>query len=133
MVTIPEGKAVVLFDGMCNLCSDRVQFIIKRDKKDYFVFASLQSEIGQELAKGLEKTTDSIVLLENDKLFVKAEAALRIAKHLGQPWTAISTLRVLPNFLLNGVYTLIANNRYRWWGKKNSCWMPTAELKVKFL
>lgn len=133
MATIPEGKAVVLFDGMCNLCSESVQFIIKRDKNDYFVFASLQSDVGQSLAQGLEKNTDSIILLENNELYVKAEAALRIAAHLGQPWTAISSLRVLPNFLLNGVYTLIAKNRYRWWGKKNSCWIPTPALKVKFL
>ncbi|HLS29591.1 MAG TPA: thiol-disulfide oxidoreductase DCC family protein [Flavobacteriaceae bacterium] len=133
---LPKHKKIILFDGVCNLCMKSVQFVIKRDKNDLFRFASLQSELGQELTEsfGIDKDqVDSIVLTDSTgKYYVKSAAALHIAKDLpGYRW--MKGFLYLPKFLRDPVYELIAKNRYKWFGKKEECMIPTPELKAKFL
>ncbi|WDO12157.1 thiol-disulfide oxidoreductase DCC family protein [Flavobacterium sp. WW92] len=137
MTNLPQDKKIILFDGVCNLCDSSIQFIIRHDKKDLFRFVALQSEIGMEIIKHIGVDTskiDSILLYEPGKAYYyKAEAALKIAKELGGIYTAISWFGILPNFLTNSVYDYIAKNRYKWYGKKDACMIPTPELKAKFL
>ncbi|MBA9074966.1 putative DCC family thiol-disulfide oxidoreductase YuxK [Flavobacterium gossypii] len=137
MTNLPKDKKIILFDGVCNLCDSSIQFIIKHDKKDLFRFVALQSEIGMEIIKHIGVDTskiDSILLYEPGKAYYyKAEAALKIAKELGGIYTAISWFGILPKFLTNSVYDYIAKNRYKWYGKKDACMIPTPELKAKFL
>ncbi|KQS45811.1 thiol-disulfide oxidoreductase [Flavobacterium sp. Leaf359] len=136
-MNLPQDKKIILFDGVCNLCDSSIQFIIKHDKKDIFRFVALQSEIGLEIINHIGIDTskiDSILLYEPGKAYYyKAEAALKIAKELGGIYTAISWFSILPNFLTNTVYDYIARNRYKWYGKKEACMIPTPELKAKFL
>lgn len=136
-MNLPQDKKIILFDGVCNLCDSSVQFIIRHDKKDIFRFVALQSEIGLEIIKHIGIDTskiDSILLYEPGKAYYyKAQAALKIAKELGGIYTAISWFSILPNFLTNKVYDYIAKNRYKWYGKKEACMIPTPELKAKFL
>ncbi|KIX22589.1 thiol-disulfide oxidoreductase [Flavobacterium sp. 316] len=134
---IPKNKKVILFDGVCNLCDSSVQFIIKHDKKDIFRFTAIQSEIGQEIIKhtGINtESIDSIILYEpRIAYYYKAEAALLIARELKGIYKLISYLNFLPKVIKNGVYDYIAKNRYKWYGKKEACMIPTPELKAKFL
>ncbi|UOX33400.1 thiol-disulfide oxidoreductase DCC family protein [Flavobacterium sediminilitoris] len=134
---IPKNKKVILFDGVCNLCDSSVQFIIKHDKKDIFRFTAIQSEIGQEIIKhtGINtESIDSIILYEPGiAYYYKAEAALLIARELKGIYKLISYLNFLPKVIKNGVYDYIAKNRYKWYGKKEACMIPTPELKAKFL
>lgn len=133
----PEGKKIVLFDGVCNLCNGFVQTIIKHDKKDIYRFASLQSDYGQQVQKYLGLNYDhikSVVLYEPGvAYFHKSEAALRIIRSFGGAYSLIWIFRIFPNFISNAVYDFVALNRYRWFGKKDSCMIPTPELKAKFL
>jgi predicted DCC family thiol-disulfide oxidoreductase YuxK len=127
---------VILFDGVCNLCSGAVQFVLKRDKKKRYKFASLQGEAGQALLYQYGLPLDnfnSFVLVENGKVLTKSNAALEIAKHLSGGWKLLSAFRIIPSFIRDGVYRLIASNRYKWFGKKESCWIPTPELRARFL
>lgn len=137
IINLPQDKKIILFDGVCNLCDSSIQFIIKHDKKDIFRFVALQSEIGLEIINhiGIDTTKiDSILLYEPGKAYYyKAQAALKIAKELGGIYTAISWFSILPNFLTNTIYDYIARNRYKWYGKKDACMIPTPELKAKFL
>ncbi|ALM19895.1 thiol-disulfide oxidoreductase [Nonlabens sp. MIC269] len=131
-----QDKKIILFDGVCNLCNGAVVFIIKRDKKDVFRFAALQSEIGEKLLRKHQidpEKTDSIILVDDNNAFAKAGAALRIAQELSGLWPALAILRIVPRFISNAVYDWIASNRYQWFGKKESCMIPTPELKAKFL
>ncbi|MBF6642361.1 thiol-disulfide oxidoreductase DCC family protein [Flavobacterium sp. J49] len=134
---LPKDKKIILFDGVCNLCNDSVQFVIKHDKKDVFRFAALQSELGLKIIKhiGIDITnTDSIVLYEPGKAYYyKSEAALLIIKEFGGIYTMLRILTLFPKFLSNFVYDLVAKNRYRWYGKQESCMIPTPELAAKFL
>ena len=128
---------IILFDGVCNLCNDAVQFVIKRDKEAVFLFAPLQGNTGQKLLKerGINPNEiDSIILIEPNVVFyVKSDAALEIVKKLDTPWRFIHLFKVLPRVLRDFVYDFIAKNRYRWYGKKDQCMIPTPELKSKFL
>jgi len=127
---------VVLFDGACNLCNGFVQFLISRDPAGYFRFASLQSAEGQALLAqhGLPTPTEpeSIVLIENGRAYTHSQAVLRMARHL-PGWRWLSAFRVVPRFLRDAVYRWVARNRYRWFGRQESCWLPTPELKARFL
>jgi predicted DCC family thiol-disulfide oxidoreductase YuxK len=127
--------SIILFDGVCNLCNQSVQFIIKRDKKDYFRFAALQSEIGTDLLQQyhVSPQSDSIVFIDNGKAYTKSSAALRICKGLSGLWPLMYAFIIIPPFLRNSIYNWIARNRYRWFGKKNACMIPTPALKSKFL
>ena len=137
MTDLPENKKIVLFDGVCNLCNGAVMFIIKHDKKDIFRFISLQSNKGQEIQKQLnlpEKNIDIIILyVPYDVTYYKADAVLEIAKNLGSLSYFVPIANILPNRFQNFVYDFVAKNRYRWFGKKTSCLLPTKEIKSKFL
>lgn len=127
---------VILFDGVCNLCNGFIQFIIKKDKKNKFKFCSLQSEQGQNIIKQNSKdlkNIDSVLLFTNNQIYNKSTAVLKIAKTLGFPYNIIKIISVIPVKLRDRIYDFIAKNRYRWFGKKTSCWIPTSELKEKFL
>lgn len=127
---------IILFDGVCNLCNGAVNFIIKKDKKQLYSFASLQSNFGKDLLKqyGLENNAlNSFVLIENDKAYLKSSAALRIAKNLGEVYSILYGLMIVPRFMRDFVYSIIANNRYRWFGKTNECMIPTQQLQARFL
>jgi predicted DCC family thiol-disulfide oxidoreductase YuxK len=131
-----ESKKIILFDGVCNLCNNSVVFIIKRDKKDVFRFAAIQSDEGEKLIKEHNidtSKTDSIILIEENKYSVKSTAALKIAKYLKGGYPLLYGFIILPVFFRNWVYDIIAKNRYKWFGKKDSCMIPTPELKSKFL
>ena len=131
-----SGKIVILFDGVCNLCNGAVQFIIKRDNTSKFLFASLQSDFGQsQLQKfGLDPSKlHSIIALDNGKFYERSDAALKIASGLAQPWSILGVFRIVPRFFRDWVYDLIAKSRYRIFGKRESCMIPTPELKGRFV
>ncbi|WP_333696190.1 thiol-disulfide oxidoreductase DCC family protein [Flavobacterium sp.] len=136
MENIPKDKKIILFDGVCNLCDSSVQFIIKKDKKDLFRFASIQSEIGQQIIRYLGIDTskvDSIILyVPGEAYYLKAEAAMQIAKDL-KSWHKIISYLSFTGSLGNFIYDYVAQNRYRWYGKKEACMIPTEEMKAKFL
>ncbi len=128
--------AIVLFDGYCNLCSWSVQFILKRDKKDYFRFASLQSDKGRQLIKQFDKPFDldeSVVLMENENIYFKSTAALRIAKKLKSFWPLSYAFIVIPKFIRDYIYTIIAKNRFKWFGKRAECYLPKNNEQELFL
>jgi predicted DCC family thiol-disulfide oxidoreductase YuxK len=137
MTSHPEIQSpVVLFDGVCNLCNAAVKFIIKRDKKDLFRFASLQSTVGQEVMKKYSLSTESFnsfVLVEKGKVYTKSAGALMVAKQLSGGWPLLSAFMIVPRFIRDAVYNFIANNRYKWFGKKDECWVPTHALQSKFI
>jgi len=137
MENIPNDKKIILFDGVCNLCDSTVQFLIKRDKKDIFRFVAIQSDLGQEIIQhiGIDTSkTDSIILyIPGEAYYYKAEAALKIGKELGGVYSLLSIFTLLPKILSNGVYDFIARNRYKWYGKKDACMIPTPSMKAKFL
>lgn len=127
---------IILFDGVCNLCNGSVTFIIERDKKNVFKFAALQSETGSKMIaeRGIDITIiDSILLIEPGAYYIKSTAALKIAKNLSGAWPLLYGLIILPVSFRDWVYDIIAKNRYKWFGKEESCMIPTAELKGKFL
>lgn len=132
----PEGKKIILFDGVCNLCDNTVQFIIKHDTKDVFRFIALQSEMGEKILKyiGVDRSKiDSIILYEPGvSYYFKAEAAMLIAGELNT-WHRILKYFTFMSKFGNLFYDLIAKNRYKWYGKKDACMMPTPEIKSKFL
>lgn len=126
----------LLFDGVCNLCSGSVQFILKRDTRGRFRFASLQSDAGRRLmtGHGLDpEALSSVVLIEDGRAYQESTAALRIARHLPGAWKLLRVFTVIPRPLRDAVYRLIARNRYRWFGKTETCWLPTPELRARFL
>ena len=127
---------IVLFDGVCNLCTGSVQFILERDRRGLFRFASLQSEVGRRLLgeQGLDADAlGSVVLIEDGQAFRESAAVLRIARHLPGAWKLLGAFLAVPRPLRDFVYRRIARNRYRWFGKTEACWLPTPELKARFL
>lgn len=129
-------EPVILFDGVCNLCNSSVLFIIQRDPKAKFRFASLQSDFGkaQMLRFGLNHTElDSVLLVKEENLYQKSNAALEIARNLTGGWPLLYAFKVIPAFLRDWIYNWIARNRYRWFGKKDACMIPTPELKSRFV
>ena len=134
---LPKNKQLVLFDGVCNFCNASILKIIKMDKKNIFMFASLQSEVGKEITNHFNidtKTVDSIILVESDsKYYIKATAALKIGKHFRGLWQLFQIFWILPTSFRDFFYNYIAKNRYKWFGKKESCMIPTPELKSKFI
>ncbi|ELY70345.1 thiol-disulfide oxidoreductase DCC family protein [Natrinema versiforme] len=128
----PDGP-IILFDGVCNLCNGFVQFILPRDTEGKFRFASLQSDVGTELLAEHDLPTDeleSIVLIEGEDSYVKSDAVIRIARHLGGPYALLGPFRFLPRRLRNWAYDFVAARRYRWFGKKDQCAMPPADVDV---
>lgn len=134
---VQKAYKIILFDGVCNLCNSSVQFVIKRDTENTFRFAALQSEIGQKLVaeRGIDGSkTDSIILIEPGiAYYTKSDAALQIGRQLKGYRTISKILNLIPSALRNIVYDFVARNRYRWYGKRDECMVPTPELKAKFL
>ena len=131
-----SDKAKILFDGVCNLCNSSVNFVINHDRKNYFVFTPLQSEAGKKLITKFnidDSLRDSFVLIENNKIYFKSSAALRTVKHLDKLYSALYAFIIVPPFIRNGVYSYIARNRYKWFGKKEVCMIPNEEIKNRFI
>ena len=127
---------VILFDGVCNLCNGAINFVLRHDKKGIFRFASLQSEAGQQLlaAYGLDaRELNSFFLVENGKVYKKSAAALRVMNHFSWYWKELQILRIVPYFLRDAIYDFVAHNRYKWFGKRQECMVPTPELQKRFL
>lgn len=129
-------KPIVLFDGVCNLCSSAVQFIIRHDKKNIFMFTSLQSEAGQKLLAQYHFPLDelnSFILIENNKAYTRSTGALKVAKKLNGLWPWLYSFIIIPKIFRDSIYDLVGKNRYKWFGKKDACMIPTPELKARFL
>lgn len=127
---------VLLFDGVCNLCNSSVQFIIERDPEAHFRFASLQSDEGKALLDRFDDRPldlSSVVLVQDGQLYARSEAALRVARQLGGGWSLLYAFIVVPRPIRDAVYNWIARNRYRWFGKKDACMIPSPDLKARFL
>ena len=127
---------VVLFDGVCNYCNAMVNFIIRRDKKKVFRFAPLQSEAAQEILRQYhfpQMNFDSFILVENDKIHQRSDAALRLYNKLPWYWKWTQIFWIFPKFIRDGVYNVIARNRYKWFGKKDQCMVPAPEVRERFL
>ena len=137
MKNLPPKKKIILFDGVCNLCDSAVQFVIQHDTKDVFRFVALQSELGQEILHHIginPNNIDSIILYEPGiAYYYKSQAALQIAKSLGGYFHFGTIFRIIPTRISNQLYDYIAKNRYKWYGKKDNCLVPTKELQSKFL
>ncbi|UKM64199.1 DUF393 domain-containing protein [Flavobacteriaceae bacterium GSB9] len=137
MVKLPKNKQLILFDGVCNLCNSSVQYVIKHDKNNMFLFTALQGDVGQKIIEHYNidtSKTDSILLYNPEKgIDYKSTAALKIALKLGFPRNLIGVFFIVPRFIRNWVYDFIARNRYKWYGKQESCMIPTPELKNRFL
>ena len=135
---VPKDKQLILFDGVCNLCNSSVLYVIKRDKQNKFLFAPLQSDIGKQIIDKFNldtSKTDSILLYNpiKEKVSSKSSAALGIAKQLNFPTNLMAVFFIVPTFIRNWVYDYVAKNRYKWYGKKDACMIPTPELKAKFI
>ncbi|MCM2676802.1 thiol-disulfide oxidoreductase DCC family protein [Alkalicoccobacillus plakortidis] len=130
-----NSRGIILFDGVCNLCNKGVDFIIKRDKNRYFYYTSLQSEKGQELKRKyqISEQTDSMILIEGDCAFTHADAILRIVRNLPLRWRIFLVAYLIPPTWRNRLYQFIARHRFRFFGKKDSCRLPTPEERAQFL
>ena len=137
MLNLPPNKKIILFDGVCNLCDSAVQFVIQYDKKDSFRFVALQSDLGQEILNYIginPKNIDSIILYNPGvAYYYKSRAALEIATDLGGFFHLGTLFKIIPTGISDQIYDYIAKNRYKWYGKKEICMIPTLELKSKFL
>jgi predicted DCC family thiol-disulfide oxidoreductase YuxK len=132
---IPDNP-VLLFDGVCNLCNGVVQFVIRNDHKKQIRFASLQSGIGIQLQEQFGHNVgnlETVVLIINNRMFTESSAILRILRILGLPWSLMYGCMIIPKVLRDMVYRFIAKNRYKWFGKQESCMIPTPELRSLFL
>ena len=135
-LALAGGRDIVLFDGVCNLCNGAIDFILERDPAGRFAFASLQSAAGQEVLSGYGLSTrdfDSVVLVQDGKVYKKSQAALRIAAKLKGGWKYLQFLEIVPAFISDTVYDFIGRNRYRFFGKRESCRLPSPEIRSRFL
>ncbi len=131
-----DSHPIILFDGVCNLCSSSVQYVIKHDPKHIFRFASLQSSFAQNILSKNNLSLNnynSFVLYTDNKIYTRSTAALMVAKKLSGFIQLLYVFIIVPKFIRDAVYNFIAKNRYAWFGKKNECWLPSAELKSLFL
>jgi predicted DCC family thiol-disulfide oxidoreductase YuxK len=132
----PNRPVVILFDGVCNLCNGFVQFLIKRDPTAKFKFASLQSDFGKSQLARFNLNPEvlhSIIVIDGETVHQRSDAALRIANHLGGVWKGLNIFKVLPKVFRDAVYNVVARNRYRLFGRRESCMIPTPELKGRFI
>lgn len=137
MTDLPTNKKIILFDGVCNFCNDTVLKVIKFDKNNNFVFTSLQSDIGQKIVAYIKidtTKTDSIILYEPKVSYdIKSTAALKIMSQFGGVWKLSNLFWIIPLPIRDAVYDFIAKNRYKWFGKKDACIIPSPELQKRFL
>lgn len=126
---------IVLFDGVCNYCNRWVNFIIRHDKQKKFRFAALQSNTGKKLLKqySISEKEDSVVLIYNEKAHIKSTAGIHIMYHLGSIYSLVFMFIIIPAYIRDFYYDIIARNRYKWWGKKEVCMIPTQDIKDRFL
>jgi predicted DCC family thiol-disulfide oxidoreductase YuxK len=130
------GRVLVMFDGVCNLCNGVVKFLIRRDPQAQFVFASLQSgfAIDQLRRHGLNpQVLHSVIVIDNGKMYQRSDAVLRAAGYLPAPWPMLKVFWIVPRFIRDGVYNLIAASRYSWFGRRNACMVPDPSLRSRFL
>lgn len=130
------SQPLLLFDGVCNLCNTSVQFVLNKDKQNKFTFASLQSDAAKEILLQFDETNlnlDSIILIADAKIYSKSSAILKIAKLLGGFYSFGVVFYIIPKFIRNSMYDFVAKNRYKWYGKRESCMLPNGELKNRFL
>ena len=135
-VSIKENNRIILFDGVCNLCSGFMQFVFKRDKKGGFKFVWLQDEKSLGILTWIDMDSESfktIILIEEEKPYFKSTAFLKIVRYLRFPWPALTVGYILPGFIRDWIYDFIAENRYKWFGKKEMCMVPTGDLEKRFL
>jgi len=131
-----KNKSIILFDGYCLLCEWSVKFVLKQDKFNSFLFASLQSEMGMSILRehGIRKNyNESVILVENSKLYHESDAALRITKKLNGLWPILYSFIIIPKCLRNWIYKIVSRNRFKWFKKKNECYLPKKSEKDKFL
>lgn len=127
---------LVLFDGVCNLCSTLVQFVIRHDPAAKFRFAAIQSEIGREIyqSRGLDPAElETFVFIAGGRIFLRSDAAMEVVSRFDGAWRTFRILRFIPRFARDSIYSFIARNRYRWFGRKEVCMMPTPEIEERFL
>jgi|TARA_B110000908_G_scaffold170053_1_gene228572 predicted DCC family thiol-disulfide oxidoreductase YuxK len=133
-MTSPEKNNIIIYDGVCNLCDSFVLFVIDRDKNNKFIFTSLQDDYAKELLKKTNKNFgDSILLYSNGIIYNKSNAVIRIFKELGFPYYMLKFTLIIPKFLRDTMYAFVAKNRYKWFGKREACRIPTKELSRKFI
>jgi predicted DCC family thiol-disulfide oxidoreductase YuxK len=133
---VNHKKPIILFDGVCNFCNAMVNFIIRQDKENVFLFAALQSESGKRLLEQYNinwQRSDSFVVIENDKAYMKSNAALKLYAKLPWYWKWTQVFWIVPKFIRNWMYNVIAKNRYRWFGKKDQCVIPSPNVRERFL
>ncbi len=133
---VEPDEAVVLFDGVCNLCNGLVSFLLPRDPEGRLTFAALQSDAGQDLLTRHGLPTegfDSFVLVEGEQLYTKSDAAIRVAELLGWPYRVAWVGRILPKSLRDSLYDIVADNRYDWFGQKDQCTIPDEDVSHRFL
>ena len=133
---IPLDKSILIFDGVCNFCNATINFVMKRDRRARFLFASNQSDEGAELLRSFQIDPDnaqSVFLIEGDRIWSKSDAALRVARRLSFPWNLGYAAIVIPKFVRDPVYDWIARNRYRWFGKRDICRLPNEAERARFL
>lgn len=130
-----ETNPILLFDGICNLCNNSVDFIIRHDREKRFRFASLQSDAGKRMLEDfrIPLETDSVILIVEGHAYTESDAALETARLLPYPWKLLSAFKIIPRRWRNAAYQWIAQNRYRWFGKRNTCRLPTAAEKELFI
>lgn len=131
-----QQKPVILFDGVCNFCNSAVNFAIKRDEKSLLKFAPLQSDEAKKLLASYnlsDQEMSSFVFIENKKSYTRSTAALRVCRHLNNLWPLMYGFIIVPKFIRDEIYNWIARNRYRWFGKKEICMVPTPEVRSRFL
>ena len=131
-----DEKPIILFDGVCNFCNAGVNFIIRQDKENIFRFTALQSRAGQRLTEQYhlpKKDFDSFIFIENGKVYNRSTAGLKVYNKLPWYWKWTQVFSIVPKFLRDGVYDFIARNRYKWFGKKEECMIPTPDVRNRFL
>lgn len=130
------SRQIVVFDAMCVLCSGNAQFILKHDKKHRFDLASMQGEVGAGIYRryGIDPNDpETMVVLDGEELYRDSDAVIAIAEGLGWPWKAAAALRVTPKAWRNAAYAVLARNRYRWFGRRETCWLPDPAMKDRVL
>jgi predicted DCC family thiol-disulfide oxidoreductase YuxK len=129
-------EPIILFDGVCNFCNGAVNFTIKRDKKAIIKFTPLQSETGRQLAQQYGVAINdmsSFIFIEKGHAYTRSTAALKVCRHLKSLWPLCYGFIIVPPFIRNGIYNWIAKNRYKWFGEKQECMIPTPEVRARFL
>lgn len=133
---IDNSHPIVVFDGICNFCSQSVQAVIRADRNAVFRFASMQSPLGAQLMRrfGIDPSdAQTFLLVDGERSYMRSDAALEVARRLPFPWFCLSWLRAVPRFVRNPVYSVVARNRYKWFGKKDACFLPSPEERARFL